>query len=97
MSLSAKIVYPYQTDYTPNFYHTIRMNCNYVVDGLKEKVDSWDSRNPIFIDAPTGSGKNTFIREVCIPRALQSGRNILIVSNRIALSTQQKKDDYERH
>ncbi len=91
MSLSAKIVYPYQTDYTPNFYHTIRMNCNYVVDGLKEKVDSWDNRNPILIDAPTGSGKNTFIREVCIPHALQSGKNILIVSNRIALSTQQKK------
>ena len=47
--------------------------------------------DPVFIDAPTGTGKTTFVYEKLIPDALAEGHGVLIVSNRIALSMQQKR------
>ena len=47
-----------------------------------------------FIGA-TGSGKSTFVYEKLIPDAIAEDRGVLIVSNRIALSMQQKRHIYE--
>lgn len=57
-------------------------------DDYKQK---WNSKNPVFIDAPTGTGKTTLVYDKLIPYALSKNRSILLVSNRIALSIQQKE------
>lgn len=89
--LKVTLTQNYHEDHVDDFYQTIPIDeCN-VYDGLKDEVDSWNSRDPVLIDAPTGSGKSTFVRKELIPRALQANKNVLILSNRIMISTQQKK------
>lgn len=89
--LKVTLTQSYHEDHVDDFYQTIPIDeCN-VYDGLKDEVDSWNSRDPVLIDAPTGSGKSTFVRKELIPRALQANKNVLILSNRIMISTQQKK------
>lgn len=61
------------------------------------KVDSLNSNSaqlikiPILINAPTGSGKSTFVFEKLVEDAQKSNCTILILSNRTTLSIQQKK------
>ena len=89
MPLQVKVIHTYE-DHIPDFYQTRVMRAKYVSDALRDEYENWNSRDPIMIDAPTGSGKNTFIINELIPRAKQLKKNILIISNRIALSIQQK-------
>ncbi len=87
--MQAKISKNYMTEHE-NFFKTIKVNKKFVSEVPIEEIAKWTPRNPILIDAPTGSGKNTFILKHCIPRAKEDGKNCLIISNRIAVSTQQK-------
>lgn len=87
--IKAVLCHSYQIP-IPSFYQTKKITSNYVSDGLENEIDSWSPPYPVLIDAPTGLGKNTFILKECIPRAYQAGKNILIISNRVALSSQQK-------
>lgn len=52
----------------------------------------WTPSIPVFISAQTGSGKNTFVRETLIRNLVNLGFNFLIMSNRIALSRQEKRN-----
>ena len=90
MPIKVKCSYPHK-DFIPDFYQTKFVDTKYVTDGLRDEIKHWTPADPIMIDAPTGIGKNTFVLEECIPRAVQAKRNILIISNRIALSVQQKR------
>ena len=90
MPIKVKCSYPHK-DFTPDFYQTKIVEAKYVTDGLRDEIKNWIPADPILIDAPTGSRKNTFALEECIPRAVQAKRNVLIISNRIALSVQQKR------
>lgn len=63
-----------------------------VVEAIGEDYKKWNPKNPVFLDAPTGTGKTTLVYDKLIPYALSQKRSILLVSNRIALSAQQKKD-----
>ncbi len=89
MNLQVKPIYTYE-DHIPEFYQTRHMAEQYVSNALKDEFENWNPRDPILIDAPTGSGKNTFIIKELIPKAQKMNKNILILSNRIALSVQQK-------
>lgn len=73
-----------------DFCETKVINSKNVIEGLKNEMDTLSYRNPIIIDAGTGEGKTTWFYEECIPRALNAKKNVLILSNRIALSHQQK-------
>lgn len=59
-----------------------------------EKPNRWEPRQPVFISAQTGKGKNHFIENTLIPyvRELNIEKNVaqkvLIISNRIALRLQ---------
>lgn len=72
--------------------------CNnyYVGDGIGDGYKHWESQKPVFISAQTGRGKNTFIEGVLIPYMKDlnyrdnTKKEILILSNRIALNTQLK-------
>lgn len=46
---------------------------------------------PILINAPTGAGKTSFIREYLAPFAQEQGWSVLFLSNRYALNMQMKK------
>ena len=68
----------------------------YDLSKLYEVVDSWRANKPILISSQTGSGKNTFIRKILMPKVFNENyRNncydkILLLSNRIALNRQSK-------
>lgn len=77
-------------DQVPRFYRTFQCLGTDVCTALSEEVKYWSSRDPTIVQAPTGTGKTTFVYKVLIPEALRLGKNVLILSNRIALSAQQK-------
>lgn len=60
-------------------------------DGIGEGYKRWWNRTPVIIDAPTGSGKNTFILDVLAPYASSEGKFVLLLCNRSALGQQQKR------
>ncbi len=70
--------------------NTCRVN-----EAIGEDFKKWNNIEPVFIDAPTGSGKTSFVYEKLIPDAISKGCGVLIVSNRIALSRQQKLEVYD--
>ena len=64
-------------------YSTVRML-------FQEKTTEFQRKSSGF-PAPTGSGKTSFVYDTLLPDALSKGKNLLLVSNRVALSTQQKR------
>jgi len=67
------------------------MQNQFVDQSLKGEYQTWHYKNPVFIDAPTGTRKTTFVYDYLIPDAIKNNKTILLVSNRIALREQQKK------
>ena len=72
---------------------------NYVLGGHvieEETVDRWEPKQPVFISAQTGRGKNYFVENTLLPYIRELNHNkktrqkVLILSNRIALSLQMK-------
>lgn len=63
-------------------------------------MSGWNSKTPIFISAQTGAGKNYFIQHTLLETLennnSQAKDQILILSNRIALNRQSKKQFAER-
>ena len=86
--IEAKVVSIYD-DYIPDFYRIFECNSDNVVETLTPELEFWNTRDPVLIHAPPGKGKTTFANEVAVQRAIQYG-NALIISNRVAVSTQQK-------
>lgn len=76
-------------DYVPEFYRSIPIEGD--ISCLTDDMALWQAANPVFLDLPTGEGKTTFVYNVLLPEALKQGKNLLLVSNRVALSTQQKR------
>ncbi|MBQ5608401.1 MAG: DEAD/DEAH box helicase family protein, partial [Oscillospiraceae bacterium] len=77
-------------DYIPRYYETHNTE-GWVKDALESEVDYWRSCQPVLLDAPTGCGKTTFVYDVLVKGAMEKGKNLLLISNRLALSLQQKK------
>lgn len=92
--MQVNIVTP-SDDYIPDFYWVHHCGYQNVTDALSEEIPFWEPRNPILICAPTGKGKSHFFKTVLIPDALEKGKTMLIISNRIALTTQQKREILE--
>lgn len=77
-------------DHMPDFVYTITMDKRLVMESLEEDVALWTPSSPVMLDFPTGTGKNYFVTQVVVPRAIAEDKNVLILSNRVALSVQQK-------
>lgn len=58
---------------------------------LINEIPFWEPKNPVFIEAPTGMGKTTFVIKHLIPIAKANGKNVLLLGNRIALNVQVKR------
>ena len=50
----------------------------------------WNPFDSIFLEAPTGSGKTTFVLQCLVPEALQEKKEVLFLSNRYLLKEQVK-------
>ena len=76
----------------PPFCWQIKLPFTRITDALcdKDEIEEWESAYPTFIDAPTGMGKSTFVYKELLPRAAKKGKNVLLLSNRRAVSNQQK-------
>lgn len=61
--------------------------CEYVLEMLENEVVNWKPYTPIYIIAPTGCGKNTFIEWMA---KNYKNESILLLSNRVALNRQIK-------
>lgn len=83
-------VVSFEDDHIPDFVHTIPMDRRLAVESLKQDLDLWTPSSPVMLDFPTGTGKNYFVTHVLVPQAVAVGKNVLILSNRVALSVQQK-------
>ena len=88
--IEVKIITRYD-DQIPDFYRTFRCNSRNVREALASEVDHFTSRDPTLIVAPTGSHKTTFALLEIVSRAIKSGKNVLIILNRVALATQLKQ------
>ena len=64
---------------------------HWVADGLENDFRDWNHHHAVLISAQTGRGKNHFIMDKLIPYALETKQEVFVFSNRVALSTQQKK------
>ena len=69
----------------------IKMEKVFVAESIGNQYTEWNALDPVFIDAPTGTRKTTFVYEKIIPEAIGQKRTVLLVSNRIAVSAQQKR------
>lgn len=83
---------PLNDDYIPTLYRTFPCETESVTEALKGELPYWTNLIPILIDAGTSKGKTTFVYKELIPRALAAGKHVILISNRIALSLQMKRD-----
>lgn len=67
----------------------------YVSEIIGEEYKQWTPARRVFISAPTGSGKTTFILDVLYPYAIGQGKRILYLINRKVLREQIEKQVQE--
>lgn len=90
--LQARVHYEGEDGLVPDFYRTMPLkDTEPVGDQLREDLPFWTPPNPVLLDLPPGTGKTSFVYNTLIPEALSRGKNLLLVSNRVALSSQQKR------
>lgn len=75
---------------------SIPCNTKRVSESLSTEISKWEPGMSIFITAPTGSGKSTFVFEDLADHARKQNRSILVLSNRLALNLQQKNSLCEK-
>lgn len=76
-------------------FETVEMTERWISDGLKQELETWDYSKPgllgpLLINAPTGSGKSTFVMNDLAQRVNSFGKYVLLLSNRSVLALQQK-------
>ena len=62
----------------------------YIDNMIEETYRHWEPKDSVFIEAPTGSGKTTFVLQCLVPKALQEKKEVLFLSNRYLLKEQVK-------
>ena len=58
---------------------------------LNREICLWTANTPVVIAAPTGVGKTTWVLNGLLPEVRRSGKKMLLLTNRTALSEQTKK------
>ena len=67
--------------------HPVSPDVTCIADGIDSVLTSYDAT---LIAAPTGFGKTYWVLHEILPRVIQGGGKMLLVSNRVAVSYQQK-------
>ena len=72
--------------------HRVSSDVTCIAEGIDDDLNSF---NATLIQAPTGFGKTHFIIHEVLPKVIQTGGKMLLVSNRVAVSYQQKQEVME--
>lgn len=87
------MVHGYDIGLPSNVYvHHVPLGTASIAEGIDDELTSFHAT---LIQAPTGFGKTHFILHEVLPRVLQEGGRMLLVSNRVAVSYQQKREVME--
>lgn len=92
-TFEVKVVRPYTREDLPTSCYVIDEPDAWVSDALSREVRYWCSGQPVFIAAPTGSGKTSFLMSIwkhCCK--VKPRRKVLLLVHRTAIATQQKLD-----
>lgn len=68
----------------------------YITEIIKQEYQKWNIGDCIFLEAPTGTGKTTFILKELLPFVKSLNMEILYLSNRFLLKEQIKKEIAEK-
>ncbi|MFQ9933624.1 MAG: DEAD/DEAH box helicase [Lachnospiraceae bacterium] len=68
----------------------------YISDIIKTDIMKWKPKDTVFISAPTGTGKTTFVLEQLLPYAINNEKRILYLCNRSVLEQQLKAKLFKR-
>lgn len=68
----------------------------YVSEVIRDSYEKWNVGDCIFLEAPTGTGKTTFIIKGLLPYAKRLNAEILYLSNRFLLKEQIKQEIAEK-
>ena len=63
-------------------YHYSTNSC-YVTDAIQDAYEKWQPEIPVFISAPTGSGKNYFVQQKLLPQLLLFHNHYLLLLNQV--------------
>lgn len=83
----------------PSIYieHNYQLNENqYISEHIDLNINTWNQGSFVYINAPTGSGKTSFILDKILPFAECNNKKILYICNRIALKEQIKLNILEK-
>ena len=87
--MEVRLVHDYE-DTLDNFFWFHEVTGS-IASCLGSWIKTWTHYNAVFICAQPGRGKTTFIKEEIIPAAIEKGKNVLLLSSRLANSVQQKR------
>lgn len=62
----------------------------FVGDYIGQSYQNWKNGESVFINAPTGTGKTTFVLTQLMQKAQEEGKEVLFLSNRYLLKEQIK-------
>lgn len=68
----------------------------YISDIIQTDIMKWKPNDTVFISAPTGTGKTTFVMEQLLPYAINNKKRILYLCNRSVLEQQLKAKLFEK-
>lgn len=92
--VKARLVNHFSEEFKPSCYPRVPTQQSSVTEAIGDSYLEWNPSSPVFIYAPTGTGKTSFMRNVLLKRiadGLDEGQ-LLYVANRRALSQQAKRD-----
>lgn len=84
---------PYEDEKIPDCCQIRSMPNKWVSDAMGEEFKYWCPTQPVMITAPTGKGKTTFVEEIVrFWRKVRPNQKVLLLVNRTAIATQQKRE-----
>ncbi len=81
----------YLDDYGDCVFDTDHMSDRFIGESLNDEINLWARNTPVLIEAQTGSGKTSFVMKKIIPRAVRENQNVIMLVNRVAIASQQKR------
>ena len=89
---ASRIMSIYDEEYVPTSVNIYNIDSDNVSEWMAQNQISLSPSEPTLIQAQTGMGKSHFVIHRLLPVVAAQGHRMLIVSNRLAISIQQKRE-----
>ena len=90
--MKTRLVSVLSDEYTPAFCQVKPQTATSIADDLLGEIPRWTPEKAVLIHAPTGMGKTHFVLNHLMPVIKERGGRMLLASNRVAISVQQKAE-----